>query len=177
MNRRAFIATSGSALTAAGLGALFNRSNAFAQQVSCQPAQLFTNVYSGQYYSGCTQQTIDYTVTVKFLIQSCTNADGTITYRINEQIHGTAVGINPQTGQPNGTQYVVNFPVSDRVVIGPAPTGPGQCTTFSNTIRERIVLVSQGSQPNELFSGIVTFTISSSCGISFNFSGESVCTG
>ena len=153
MNRREIFRNLGSAVAFAGIAAVANTKKVLAQ-TGCGPVQHFQSTLTQTYQSQCSQQTITATLVFKTTVESCTNADGSVTYTIHAHWHGTAQGYDPITGQT--TDYVVNAQEYERTVVGPA--NGGACTPESSTTQYRELFISKGSAPNE--EALVTQTFS-----------------
>ena len=174
MNRRELLQKLGGVLAVAGVVAVTTKEKVLAQGGDCTTEQ-FTRPQTGYYYSHCSQQWIRYTVTVQQTVQTCTNADGSVTYKIHEQLHGTGQSYDPATHQLTGAEYVLNDQIHEREIFGPY-TGSG-CTPSSHTTIQHLVLVSKGNAPNENTVWTITDSVDSSCHIQSSYNMDTDCHG
>lgn len=176
MNRREMFQNVGATLGVAGLAAILTQKQAVAQP-GCGPVQHSESTVTQTYQSQCTGQTITATLVYKTTARTCTNADGSVTTTMHTQVHGTAQGYDPVTGQ--STDYVVNEQERSSSVTG-APNG-NTCQTFSSTQQYRELFLSKGRAPNEQV--IVTETASggpcgtNACCLSMGYSINPDCQG
>jgi hypothetical protein len=175
VNRRELIQKLGGALAVAGVAAITTKEKAFAQNGNCGRVQHYTFTYSTYFYSQCSQQYIYATITTKEEVQVCTNADGSVTYKINDHFHGTGEGYDPYTGQFTGIQYVLNEQSHVRDVSGPYT--PGGCYPVSDTYREHMLLISKGKALNEQVVYTDTFSVDSGCQYHFSYNFDTDCQG
>jgi hypothetical protein len=161
VNRREVLQKLAGTLAVVGVTAVTTKEKAWAQSGNCSPTQHDT--YTGTYYfhSDCTQQDIEVNLTIKFSVQACTNADGSMTYKSHMLTHGSGQSIDPHTGQYTGNQYVIHEQEHERTVS--VPSTPNGCSPFSTTSTYRLVLVSKGKAPDEQLVYTYTLTYDSSC--------------
>jgi hypothetical protein len=149
MNRRELIQNIGSGI-AVGMFGVTTKVKAVAQNGNCGPPTHFEQTFPAAFISDCTGHLIFRTISEKSTVQTCTKADGTVTTKFHDQIHGTA------QDQMTGTEYVVNQQVHQREVdfSGCQP---------SVTYNLQELLISKGNAPNERMVITLKFTFDSSC--------------
>ena len=150
------------------------KQKALAQDGNCTPPKHFEETITNSFYSQCSQQLILATVNFKTTLQQCTNSDGSVTFRYHVELHGTGQGYNPLTGQPTGTQYILNDNRREYAIRQPFN---GTCTPSSDTIQYHESLISQGSAPNEQIVVTQTLSVDSSCQFQITGSVDTDCHG
>jgi hypothetical protein len=171
VNRREVLQTLYGVLGVAGTLTFAQEQNAFAQETCGAPRHL-ESTFTGRINSLCSSQIIQVTLTNKVSVQTCTNADGSTTVRVHGLEHGTAQGFDPNTGQQ--TNYVLNEQVHEYIVTGGPSSG---CTPFSFTDMRHLLLISQGSAPNEKTVETFIFSIDGACNFNFKSSVDTDCQG
>ena len=155
--------------------AAMTRTKVAAQSGSgCQPTQHFTTQISTTIFGQCSRQDIQINEVFRQTIQACPNADGTVTYKIHRYSHGTGQSYDPNSGQLTGTKYIIDDQQHERYTVG--MTGVG-CQPQLDIYTFRQELISQGSAPNEQMVVHETFSLDSSCNLTFNYTFDGDCHG
>lgn len=162
-----------------GLAALMSKRASAQSGSGCQSPQHFFDQFSSSVHSTCSNQDIQINETFKTTVQTCLNADGSVTYKMRQHSHGTGQSYDPTTGQLTGTKYIINDQSNDISITEP----PGGCPGLfgqniaSDAFTFRQELVSQGSAPNEYVVLHETATVDSSCHFTFHITPEIDCHG
>jgi hypothetical protein len=176
-SRRSFfsqigIAATGASATLATVG-LANGQNG--NRNGCQAPQHFRQTDTFYVFSPCTNEYVRFTVDIKHSVQTCLQADGSASFRIQTKLHGSGYGIDVFTDTSTGTNYILHS--NDKIRIVSGPFGSGECVPFSErrTLREKVI--SKGGSPNSFLLIHSTFSTDSSCHMNFEQKYEFECRG
>jgi len=136
---------------------------------NCAPPERFSFAFNIFTPNGCAGETV--LVSEQFFVntQSCTLADGSQRFRVNEHSNGTGVGVT------TGTDYVVTDQLHAHELISEATPSGCPILTESEIIRQN--LISKGSAPNQKFTLRITASIDANCNLTFDATPDTDCTG
>jgi hypothetical protein len=116
---------------------------------------------SGTTFNSCTGELVDFTGELQIIVNSSTNANGTVHFILKESAHFTGVG------ETSGASYVANATFSDKVIDAICP--------FSQTITDYLRFIGKGSVPNWRVREDVSFNLDAACTPTFTATLSDAC--
>ena len=130
---------------------------------NCAAPQLFRSTETRDFYNSCASEQVRFTVEFKHSLQSCRQDDGGTLFKIHTRLHGSGYGLDPFTGVPTGTNYILNVKDRSRQVFSPGSAQQCVPLTLSEVYREK--LISKGRSANSSLVINSTFLVDPYCNI------------